>query len=341
MKKWLNWLLLPLLIIVTFYLLLRGQDPKQIFATLQTVAPHYLLGAIALMALYLIFEAIMLHALTNVERRICSRRQSFKYMFIGQFYSLVTPFASGGQPMQLMEMVQDGIKPSLATAVLVNKFLYFQVGVTVYSIVLFLFNRQQLIKYFVATKGLIAIGIVFNTVGLFLLILSVYNSRLIKSLVRLIAAFMRKLKISEQKVSKTELFLIKEIDDFSTSVHFLMTHQRIMFNLTIFTVLQLTSFFGITYFVYRAFGQSSKHFIEVIALQSILYMSISLIPAPGSAGVAEGGFYLVFSSLFSGGAVTGAVLLWRGITYYLNLVISGLVTVIATAHRSVVASRRI
>ncbi len=340
MKKWLNWLLLPLLIGVTFYFLLRGQDPQQLLNTISSVAPHYLLGAIVLMVLYLIFEAVMLHALTNVERRICSRRQSFKYMFIGQFYSLVTPFASGGQPMQLMEMVQDGIKPSLATAVLVNKFLYFQVGVTVYSIVLFLFNRQQLVKYFVATKGLIAIGIVFNTVGLFLLIMSVFNSSMIKALVRAIAALMRKLNISEKKVSKAEIFLIKEIDDFATSVHFLMTHPRIMFNLIVLTTLQLTAFFGITYFVYRAFGQADKSFIEVIALQSILYMSISLIPAPGSAGVAEGGFYMVFSSLFSGGAATGAVLLWRGITYYLNLMVSGLVTVIATAHRNVVASRR-
>ncbi len=341
MKKWLNWLLLPLLIIVTFYFLLRGQDPQKILATLGSVAPLYLLGAIVLMALYLIFEAIMLHALTNVEQRICTRRQSLKYMFIGQFYSLVTPFASGGQPMQLIEMVQDGIKPSMATAVLVNKFLYFQVGVTVYSIVLFLFNQQHLMHYFVATKGLIAIGIVFNAVGLFLLILSVFNSRMIKSLVRSIAALMRKLRISEKKVSKTEVFLIKEIDDFATSVHFLMTHPRIMLKLIVLTVLQLTAFFGITYFVYRAFGQSGKSFIEVIALQSILYMSISLIPAPGSAGVAEGGFYMVFSSLFSGNAATGAVLLWRAITYYLNLIVSGLVTVVATAHRGVVASRRI
>ncbi len=340
MKKWLNWLLLPLLIIVTFYFLLRGQDPQKILATLRAVAPLYIMGAIALMVVYLVLEAVMLHALSNVEQRVCSRRQSLKYMFIGQFYSLVTPFASGGQPMQLMEMVQDGIKPSLATAVLVNKFLYFQVGVTVYSIVLFLFNRQQLVKYFVATKGLIAIGIIFNTVGLLILILSVYNSRMIKALVRAIASLMRKIKISEKKVSKTEIFLIKEIDDFATSVHFLMTHQRITLNLIVMTTLQLTSFFGITYFVYRAFGQSGKSFIEVIALQSILYMSISLIPAPGSAGVAEGGFYVVFSSLFSGGAATGAVLIWRGITYYLNLIISGLITVIATAHRSVVASRR-
>ncbi len=113
-----------------------------------------------------------------------------------------------------------------------------------------------------------------------------------------------------------------------------------MINLTLQTIIQLTAFFGITYFVYRAFGQNDKAFIEVIALQSILYMSISLIPAPGSAGVAEGGFYMVFSSLFSGGAATGAVLIWRGITYYLNLIISGIITVIATAHRGVVESMK-
>ncbi len=181
MKKWLNWLVLPFLIVITFYFLLRGQDPQQIFATLHTLSLRYILVAIILMAVYLISEALMLHALTNVDQRNCSLLQSFKYMFVGQFYSLITPFASGGQPMQLMVMAQDGIKPSLATAVLVNKFLYFQVGVTLYSIVLFLSNWQQLVTYFVATKGLIGIGIAFNTVGLCLIILSVFNANKIKT----------------------------------------------------------------------------------------------------------------------------------------------------------------
>ncbi len=340
MKKWLNWLLLPFLIVITFYFLLRGQDPQQIFTTLKTLSLPYIGVAIALMAVYLTCEALMLHALTNVDQHNCSLLQSFKYMFIGQFYSLITPFASGGQPMQLMVMVQDGIKPSLATAVLVNKFIYFQVGVTLYSIILFVFNWQHLVTYLFATKGLIAIGITFNTVGLFLIILSVFNANMIKALVRMIATLMRKLKIPEKKVANSEVYLIKEIDDFSTSVQFLIMHKRILVNLTMQTIIQLTAFFGITYFIYRAFGLSDKGFIEVIALQSILYMSISLIPAPGSAGVAEGGFYMVFSSLFSGGTATGAVLIWRGITYYLNLVISGIITVIATAHRGVVNSMK-
>ncbi len=340
MKKWFNWLLLPILIVATFYFLLRGRNPQQIFATLDSLAAHYIWGAVALMAIYLIAEALMLHALANVDERNCSLVQSFKYMFVGQFYSMITPFASGGQPMQLMMMVQDGIKPSLATAVLVNKFLYFQVGVTVYSIVLFSFNWQQLITYFVATKGLIGIGIAFNTVGLFLIILSIYNADMIKGLVRLIAALLRKMKVSEKKVSRGEIFFIKEVEDFSTSVQFLLLHKRIMFNLTLQTIVQLTAFFGITYFVYRAFGFNDKSFVEIIALQSILYMSISLIPAPGSAGVAEGGFFMVFSTLFGGATTTAAVLIWRGITYYLNLLISGIITVIATAHRGVVEHRR-
>ncbi len=335
MKKMLRLALLPLLIAITFYLLLRGQNPQKIVDTIRGLSINYLLLAFLAMLLYLLLEALMINALTNLEKPVTTLSKSLQYMFVGQFYSLITPFASGGQPMQLLMMMRDGVKPSLATAVLVNKFLYFQVGVTLYSIVLFLFNWQNLVTYFIATKGLIAIGITFNAVGLFLIIASIYNSFMIKGLVRTIAALMRKFNVSESRVSHFEVRWIKEIDDFANSTQMLLVHKDIILKLTVMTLLQLTAFFGITYFVYRAFGQIDKGFVEVVALQSILYMSISLIPAPGSAGVAEGGFYMIFQSLFPIGTVTSAILVWRGITYYLNLLFSGVVTVSATAYRTI------
>ncbi len=334
MKKWFRWAFLPLLIIITFYLLLRGQDPQKIVDTIRSLSYNYVILAILAMVIYLLLEALMINALTNLENAVTTLSKSLQYMFVGQFYSLITPFASGGQPMQFLMMMRDGVKPSLATAVLVNKFLYFQVGVTLYSIVLFLFNWQNLLTYFIATKGLIGIGITFNAVGLFLIIASIYNSHMIKGLVRAVAALMRRFNVAESRVEHFEIRWIKEIDDFATSTQLLMVHKDIVVKLTIMTLLQLTAFFGITYFIYRAFGQTDKGFIEVIALQSILYMSISLIPAPGSAGVAEGGFYMVFQSLFPIGTVTSAVLMWRGVTYYLNLMFSGAVTVSATAYRT-------
>ena len=49
------------------------------------------------------------------------------------------------------------------------------------------------------------------------------------------------------------------------------------------------------------------------------YCAITVIPTPGSAGAAEGAFYIVFSSL-TGGFLFWGTMLWRFCIYYLSLI---------------------
>ncbi len=327
MKKKLSFLILPVLIGITFYLLLRGQSLKQIFDIIIGLNRYYLALAALAMCLYLALEALMLHVLLNIEGKE-KFSIALKSMFIGQFYSLITPFASGGQPVQLYYFIKDGIKGSLATAVLINKFLYFQIGVTVYSLFLFILKRRELTPYFANSKILISFGIVFNTIGLTLLLLSIFRSNSIKAMAAKLLRWLTKIGFSEEKNQQRLLKINSEVDDFANSAQLLLTHKKVLWELSLMTVIQLTSFFSITYFIYRSFAYNEKALFSIVALQAVLYMSISLIPAPGSAGVAEGGFFMVFGSLFPAAEITSAILIWRGITYYLNLAISAFVTII-------------
>ncbi|HOV68963.1 MAG TPA: lysylphosphatidylglycerol synthase domain-containing protein, partial [Clostridia bacterium] len=56
----------------------------------------------------------------------------------------------------------------------------------------------------------------------------------------------------------------------------------------------------------------------------LLYLAVSVMPTPGGVGFAEGGFYLVFYNLFPTASIVSALLLWRGITYYLLLFAGGI-----------------
>lgn len=98
-----------------------------------------------MMGFYLLLEALMMHILLNLEGGGYDFKISVKSMFIGQFYSLLTPFATGGQPMQTHSTHSRWYKGVHATAVLVNKFLYFQAGVTLYSLVLVIIRFDKTI----------------------------------------------------------------------------------------------------------------------------------------------------------------------------------------------------
>jgi uncharacterized protein (TIRG00374 family) len=60
----------------------------------------------------------------------------------------------------------------------------------------------------------------------------------------------------------------------------------------------------------------------------LLFLAIAVMPTPGGAGFAEGGFFILFANLFAEAAIVPAVLLWRGITYYLLLFCGGIASVI-------------
>ena len=55
--------------------------------------------------------------------------------------------------------------------------------------------------------------------------------------------------------------------------------------------------FSITYLVYRAMGLSALGFIDVVALQSVISISVDMLPLPGGMGISEGLFLNIFFSI--------------------------------------------
>lgn len=60
---------------------------------------------------------------------------------------------------------------------------------------------------------------------------------------------------------------------------------------------------------------------HVLTVSFLLFVSASYTPLPGASGAQEGGFLVYFGSVFTGGTVSVALLVWRFITYYLCLLV--------------------
>ena len=90
------------------------------------------------------------------------------------------------------------------------------------------------------------------------------------------------------------------------------------------SLLQLAAMHSIPYWVTLSLGVHSVTFLQVTALQAVLFLVVSLIPLPGGTGASEGGFLLLYTSVFTGGALETAMLLSRFASFYLPLLVSGL-----------------
>jgi uncharacterized membrane protein YbhN (UPF0104 family) len=90
--------------------------------------------------------------------------------------------------------------------------------------------------------------------------------------------------------------------------------------------------------VYRSFGLSEVSWLTICLLQASINIIADMLPIPGGAGVSEATFLAVFQKVF-GSFTKSGLLLSRGITYYVQLIICGMMTVVAMVTFSLDRSR--
>ncbi len=324
-KKILNYIVLAVIILLSLKVLFSSIDPIALEETLKMADFRFLLLGIICMFVYWGLEALMMHNLikkVNPEIRFWT---AFKTTMIGQYYSSLTPFASGGQPMQLYELGKEKIPMGNATAVLVGKFLLFQVTVTVYSMVLFVFKIHGLILEAQAATTFVVIGLSINTTGLVAIILMAFKPKKMERIAQVVIEGLHRLKLLRHKDRAYQRLnhWIEEYQLAMTEFHGDYKNNIWLFALSI---VQLTAFFSVTYLVYLALGLRGVSYIEIISLQAMVYMAVSFIPSPGTAGASEVGFSLLLGSIFTSHLLAMAILLWRGISYYFGLIFCGLFT---------------
>lgn len=323
MKKKIGFIAVTLLIVVTFYAIFKQTNINQMKNIIQKVNIYYLAIGLGCMLLFWLIESFLI---SKLLKKIAKKRRTkwiaIKTTLIGQYYSLITPFASGGQPAQLYQFKKEDISIGNGTAVLVAKFLLFQISVTLYSLGLWVVRFNYLDHKLSMAKSFVFTGLVLNSIGLTLIVLLAFKPNQLEKLIKKILLLLEKIKIiknSQNKIDKAD----KIISDYEKGIHYLKEDFWYTFKMFLYSFVQLTVFFSITFFIYKSLGLSGTSILDIITLQALLYMAVSFIPIPGTIGASEIGFSMIFISAFSTKFVPVALILWRGISYYFGLIFCG------------------
>lgn len=328
-QKWINFTLMSILIGVTFIILNKQINLYQMVEIVHTVKLKYILFALGLMFAFWGLESLMIGMLLDhVDDRLERKHIpwiAIKTTLVGQYYSNITPFASGGQPIQLMLLRKHKVTASNGTAILVGKFLVFQVTVTLYALLLSIVNFNYIFSEMSLITGFLALGLFINTLGLTLIIFLAFKPNWINFLGRKVNQVLSHFRIIKSH-EKFEGKLLSFVEEYREGIDKLKSDPKKTLQLFVLSFLQVTLFFGITYVIYLALNLSGISPIKVITLQAILYMCVSFIPIPGTVGASEVGFSMVLGSVFTTHFVGIAMLLWRLISYYFGLIFCGIFT---------------
>ena len=99
------------------------------------VSLWWILAAVILHLLNITIDASIIYLFVRENTPDLKVRTALKASMVGQFYCAITPSATGGQPMQILTMSRSGVKGSVATSALIQKFLVWQFTLAAYCIV--------------------------------------------------------------------------------------------------------------------------------------------------------------------------------------------------------------
>ena len=318
-----NFLFFALLVGITGYVILKDQDIFEIFDIIKSIDVEFLLIGILCMMLYMICEAINIGRTLKVlgEKNIFIK--NLKYALIGFFFSSITPAASGGQPMQIYYMYKDKIPVASSTLALLINLSSMQIITISFALFSLIFNYGYLNKLLITC---LVIGLLLNASALTLLIIGIFSKKLSIALMNFAVKVLEFFKIKNIESKKEKMQ--NEINNYQISAVYISNNKKLMLKILLTTLVQFILYYSTTYWTYRALGFNEHNVFEIITMQSVLFATVSGIPSPGAVGVTEASFMQIFKNVYPERIMSSAVLLNRGINFYLFVLISGIVTAV-------------
>lgn len=317
-SKRLNLIICGAAFIIMIVYLFFVDNPTDIINALASAKPQYMLLSVGFMAIYWILESANLHLVTKEVYPKQRFRDSFSVSMIGQYFNCITPFSSGGQPIQAYYLVKFGVPLDSSLTVLLSKFIVYQAVLTVFSIIILFFRLGYVMDTNPVMMPLIIIGFIVNSAVIAGLLMLAFFKKPTKKIAHFAVKLLAKIHIIKDVEAKLK-FIDDEMEMYYNNFRFIKKRPFLLIKLCFFTILQLLVYFSISYVIYLAFGLSGTDYITIISCQAFVLMISAFVPLPGALGAAEGNYVLFFKSIF-GGYVHLSTVIWRFLTFYLAII---------------------
>lgn len=327
LKYALNIGLILVITLFTLNLIFKEQELPEIISDLKLADPRWIALGAAAAIFFVAGESSIIHYMLRVLEQKTSFLRCLKYSFIGFFFSYITPSSTGGQPMQMYHMKKDKIKIGYSTLIMLLITIAYKSALVLLALGFLIFNFDTVALYAGDMKWLIVLGFALNLSFIILLLLVFIKPIWARALGIKVVDLLTKLHIMKRrnKEKYTEK-LIRICDTYAMGADYIKKNLSVVFNVFLMTAVQRICLFSITWIIYRAYGMNETRYIDILTIQIMIAVAVEMLPLPGAAGITEGCFLLAFTEIFTMERVKPALLISRGLNFYLILIIGAVVT---------------
>lgn len=328
-KKIFNAVFLVTVFCLTMWAVFKGQDLNALLYYLSNAEASFIAASVVCVVAFILSESVIIHYLMKCLGVRTQFSHCCLYSFIGFFYCCITPSASGGQPMQVVYMRKDRIPVAVSTVVLAIITILYKMVLVLIGTAVMVIRPAAVMPYLEPAEGIIWLGLVLNVICIAALLVLVFWPNLVRRLARWSMALIGKIrpfKNPEKQTARVERIL----SQYTGTSEFFRNHLPVVLNVFIITLVQRIILFFVTWLTYKAFSLSGHSMPAVVTLQAMISVAVDMLPLPGGMGISETLFLDIFRPVFGEALVLPGMVISRGISYYTQLLISAVMTVIAT-----------
>ena len=315
-----NFIIIGVIFIGLLFYMLIVDGIDNIINLLKSVEYKWVFAGFLCLIAHWICEAIVLHIPIKKIYKNQTFKNSFKVSMIGQLFNNVTPFSTGGQPMQAYEFSKSGKRVSDCFSAMALKFIVTQTALVTFTLIVMCFQFSFFASLMDNFLWIAITSFIVNILAILIVIIAGIKKRAITCITTPIIKILGKIHIIKN-VEKTLIKLDESIDNFGNQFKIIKSEKIMILKMFLVAIIQSIAYYSITYMVYRAFGNSGVSFWQIIPAQAFLLLIMTFIPTPGSGLGAEGGFLLIFNSIFKQGTINMSILFWRLYTFYLPIIV--------------------
>ncbi|MFU0831906.1 MAG: Phosphatidylglycerol lysyltransferase [Oscillospiraceae bacterium] len=314
--------------ILLYFLFTTGGGIETLARIAKTLRHSWLFAAVFAAVVCWLLEGLEIHLLCRHLKPKWKFSHSFSTGMIGFLYNAVTPFATGGQPMQMYTLSSMGMDTGMAGSVVAVKTLAYQIVMVVYALIMVAMKLHYFQTNVTNFAFLTVIGLITNCIFIATVILFMVSEKTTDRILRSVLALLHRMKLCRRPKKRYEK-IHNQLQIFHDASKTMGNSAPLYLAVMVSATVQITLNSLIPFFIYRSFNLHGASVTAMVAAQVFVAMVSAFVPLPGSSGGAESSFYLFFGLYFKS-AIFPAIVLWRLITYYANIVFGGLFAYLAS-----------
>ena len=293
-----NTIFLILIFSITVYMVFKGEDLGEIIHTVRQADPVYLLVSVVCVVLFILGESVIIFYMMRTLGAKVKMGHCALYSFCGILFSAVSHrLHPADSQCRFIFMKKDKLPIPVTTLVLMIVTITYKAVLVVIGIVIWIFGRGFLEGYLGQYMWVFYLGVGLNIFCVTFMMILVFAPGLAKWIMvkglKLIEHF-RFLKPKTTRLEKLEA----SMDQYHETAAFWASHKLVILKVLLITMVQRILLFTVTYWVYRSLGFHGYSIITLTILQSVISVSVDMLPLPGGMGISESLYLVMFAPVF-------------------------------------------